>query len=78
MFMGYSDNHKAYRLIDVDTNRLIFDRDVVFDEEVGIFELSSLVFSLGDQPLKAKDLGVRLPLAPTEGSDFDDYELEDV
>jgi len=34
MVTSYSDNHKAYRLVDIDTNKVIFSRDVV-DEEVG-------------------------------------------
>ena len=40
MFTGYSHTHKAYRLIDVNTDRLIFSRDVVFDKELGPFPLS--------------------------------------
>lgn len=55
MFTGYSDNHKAYRLIDVDTDRLIFSRDVVFDEDQGPFQLSSSEQNSKDQPLKASD-----------------------
>lgn len=49
-------------LIDVETDRLIFCRDVVFDEERGPFQLSSPILCPKDQPLKAKDLVVRLPL----------------
>lgn len=41
MLTGYSDNHKAYQLIDVNTNCLTYSRDVVFDEKGGPFLLSS-------------------------------------
>lgn len=75
MFAGYSGNHKTYRLIDVDTDRFIFSRDVVFDEG-GPFQLFSPVFSSEDQPLKAKDLGVQLPLAPLEGRDSADSDTK--
>jgi hypothetical protein len=37
MLIGYSDTHKAYRLVDVDTDKMSFSRDVVVDEEVGPF-----------------------------------------
>ena len=33
MLAGYSSLHKAYHLIDVATSRLIYSRDVVFDEQ---------------------------------------------
>lgn len=68
MFTAYSDNHKAYRLIDVDTNRLILSRDV-FDEERGPFQASSPYLSTKDQPPKATSMGVCLPLAPPNGKD---------
>ena len=41
MLTGYSHTHKAYRLIDVNTDRLIFSRDVGFDEELGPFQRSA-------------------------------------
>lgn len=43
MFIGYNVNHKAYRLVDIDTNNLIFSRDVVFDEERGLFQPPLLI-----------------------------------
>lgn len=58
---GYSDNHKTYRLIDVDTDRLIFCRDVVFDETRGPF-LSSPEQCSEDQPHS-------VPLASSNGRD---------
>ena len=42
-------------------------RDVVFDEQRGPFMLVSLVPDPTDQPMKAHDLGVRLPLGPLDG-----------
>lgn len=76
MFTDYSDNHNAYRLINVDTDRFIFNRDVVVDEESGPFYLFSPTLSPKDQPLKAKDLGVRLPLAPLDGRESNDSDSE--
>lgn len=58
MLTRYNDNHKAYRLIDVDTNCLTFSRDFVIDEEVGPIQLSSDIKITEDQPLKAKDSSV--------------------
>jgi hypothetical protein len=40
MITGYNDNHKSYRLVDIDTNKVRFSRDVVVDEEVGPFHTS--------------------------------------
>jgi hypothetical protein len=36
MIIEYNDNHKSYRLVDIDTSKASFSRDVV-DEEVGPF-----------------------------------------
>lgn len=71
MLIGYSDNHKAYWLIDVAIDCLTFSRDVVFDEEGGPFLLPSPIRSLDDQPLKINDLGTKLLVAPLEGRDSD-------
>ena len=56
---GYSDHHKAYRLIDIATGRLSFSRDVVFDEDRGFFQRCS-----ADQPHS-----VLLPVGPPDGRD---------
>jgi hypothetical protein len=40
MLIGYSNNHKSYILVDVDTDKVRFSRDVVVDEEVGPFHTS--------------------------------------
>ena len=42
MLTGYNDTHKAYRLVDVDTDKVSFSRDVVVDEEVGPFSQKAL------------------------------------
>lgn len=78
MLIGYSDNHKVYQSIDLDTDHLASSRDVVFDEEGGPFLLSSCIQRPGDQPLRTKDLIVRqrLPLAPRDGRDSDDSKPE--
>ena len=57
MFTGYSHTHKAYRLIDVNTDRLIFSRDVVFDEELGPFPLSDSPLHSEIQSSAISDLG---------------------
>lgn len=67
MLTGYNDTHKAYRLVDIETDRIIFSRDVVFDEERGPFQLSPPIVDSKDQPLNPSDLGVRLPLGPPDG-----------
>jgi hypothetical protein len=40
MITGYNDNHKSYRLVDIDTNKVIFSRYVVVYEELGPFHTS--------------------------------------
>ena len=64
MMTGYSDHHKAYRLIDIATGRLSFSRDVVFDEDRGFFQSSSSEQRSEDQPDS-----VLLPVGPPDGRD---------
>eukprot|EP00253_Pinus_taeda_P006391 PITA_06391 len=64
MMTGYSDHHKAYRLIDIATGRLSFSRDVVFDEDRGFFQSSSSEQYPTDQPHS-----VLLPVGPLDGRD---------
>lgn len=76
MFTGYSDNYKAYRLIDVETDHLIFSCDVVVDETTGPFMPSTT------PSLATPDVGVRLPLGSHDGraskhSDSEDEESTD-
>eukprot|EP00253_Pinus_taeda_P013227 PITA_13227 len=61
---GYSDHHKAYRLIDIATGRLSFSRDVVFDEDKGFFQSSS-----SEQCSEDQAHGVLLPVSPPDGRD---------
>ena len=78
MLTGYSDTHKAYRLVDVDTDKVSFSRDVVVDEEVGPFHTPP-AFRVTEQPKVIEDSGVKLLIAPPEGGkDFehDDEESE--
>ena len=51
LLAGYSNLHKAYRLIDVETSRLLYSRDVVFDEQRGPFMPVSPVPDPADQPM---------------------------
>jgi hypothetical protein len=37
MFVGYSEQSKAYRLLDVSTNKIVINRDVVVDEKIPFF-----------------------------------------
>lgn len=64
MFTGYNDNHKAYRLIDVEKDLLIVSRDVVIDETTGPFLPTT---NPTDKPMKVSDEGVRLPLGSPDG-----------
>lgn len=64
MMTGYSDQHKAYRLIDLDTDSLIFSRDVVFDEDRGFFQSPHSEQCSKDQPHS-----VLLPLGQPDGRD---------
>jgi len=41
MFTGYSDHHKAYRLIDIEAAKCIFSWDVVLDEHASLFSSAS-------------------------------------
>ena len=66
MLAGYSSLYKAYSLIDVETSCLIYNRNVVFDEQQGPLMHVSPVPDPTDQPMKARDLGVRLPLGPPD------------
>jgi hypothetical protein len=49
MLTGYNDTHKAYRLVDVDIDKVSFSRDVVVDEEVGPFHTPP-AFRVTEQP----------------------------
>jgi hypothetical protein len=49
MLTGYSDTHKAYILVDVDTDKVIFSRHVVVNEEVGPFHTPP-AFKVTEQP----------------------------
>eukprot|EP00253_Pinus_taeda_P002198 PITA_02198 len=72
MMTRYSDHHKAYRLIDIDTGHLSFSRDVVFDEDKGLFQSPPSKQCSENQPHS-----VLLPVGPLDGRDdaasiFDD------
>eukprot|EP00253_Pinus_taeda_P004464 PITA_04464 len=64
MMTGYSDHHKAYRLIDIATGRLSFSRDVASDEDRGFFQSSPSELCSDDQPHS-----VLLPVGPPNGRD---------
>ena len=49
MLTGYNDTHKAYRLVDVDTDKVSFSKDVVVAEEVGPFHTPP-VLRVTEQP----------------------------
>ena len=48
MLTRYSDTHKTYELVHVDTNKISFSRDVVVDEDAGLLlTIYLLILSLG-------------------------------
>jgi hypothetical protein len=49
MLTGYNDTHKAYRLVDVDTDKVRFSIDFVVDEEVGPLHTPP-AFKVTEQP----------------------------
>eukprot|EP01018_Ginkgo_biloba_P038757 Gb_28556 [translate_table: standard] len=59
----YSDSDKAYRLVDIQTNKVSFSRDVVVDEETGPFQ-STEVSTSDSAPSMATGSGVK----PSEAS----------
>ena len=65
MITWYNDTHKAYKLVDPNTDKVSFNRDVVVDEEVGPFHTPQLCITM--QPGMAEDSGVKLQIAPTKG-----------
>jgi hypothetical protein len=73
ILIGYTNTHKAYKLVDVDTDKVSFRRDVV-DEEVGPFHTPP-AFRVTEQPNVIEDSSVKLPIAPPEGGK--DYEHDD-
>ena len=55
----------------MDINCLTLNKDVVIDEDGGLFHLSSPINGLEYQLLKASNLGVQLPFASLEGGNSD-------
>lgn len=76
MFTNYNENHKAYKLIDVETDHLIFSRDVVVDETTGPF-IPSTTPSLATPSVKTFDVGVCLPLGSHDGRALEHFNSED-
>jgi hypothetical protein len=79
MLTGYNDTHKAYRLVDVDTDKVSFSRDVVVDEEVEPFHTPP-AFRVTEQREVIEDSGVKLLIAPPKGgkdSEHDDESEQD-
>ena len=66
MIKRYNNTHKAYRLVDTNTNKVSFSRDVVVDEEVDPFH-TPLEFRITEQLGMAEDSGVKLQVALPEG-----------
>ena len=67
MIVGYNSLLKAYRLSDIETSHLLYGHDVFFDEQQGPFIPVSLEPDPTDQPMKAHDSEVRLPLGLPDG-----------
>jgi hypothetical protein len=75
MITGYKNTHKTYRLVDTDTDKVSFNKDVV-DEDVGPCQTSP-EFQITEKPKVAKDSGVKLQVAPTKGGGGGDSEHEE-
>jgi hypothetical protein len=58
MITRYNNNHKAYRLVDIDTNKMSFNRYVV-DEEVRPFHVT-LEFKIIKQLMVDNDSSVKI------------------
>jgi hypothetical protein len=56
-------------VVDIDTNKLRFSRDVVVDEEIEPFHTSP-EFKISKKLVVAKDSGVKLQVAPSEGEEY--------
>jgi hypothetical protein len=76
MLIGYNDTHKAYRLVDVDTDKVRFSRDVVDDEEVGPFHTPP-TFRVTEQLEVIEDSGVKFLIAPPEGGKYSKHDDEE-
>jgi hypothetical protein len=66
VIIGYNENHKSYRLVDIDTNKVSFSRDVVVDEEFGPLHTSPEL-KIIKHPMVDKDSNVKLQAYPLEG-----------
>jgi hypothetical protein len=73
MITRYNDNHKAYKLVGIDTNKVSFSREIVVDEEVGPFH-TILVFKITEHPMVDKDSCVKLQASPPEGGEDSKHE----
>lgn len=67
------DTHKAYMLIDTNTNKVSFTRYVVVHEKVGPFH-TPLEFNITEQLGMARDSGVKLQVTPTKGGEDSQHE----
>ena len=62
VFLGYSDVTKGYRRLDVKTNKLVFSKEVIFDEkttwnlEDKKIENTAIVFSNQEDDQKDEDV----------------------
>lgn len=66
IIIGYNNNHKACRLVDIDIDTTSFSRDVVVNEEVGPFHASP-AFQITEQLVVATVTSVKPLEAPLKG-----------
>ena len=75
VFLGYSDVTKAYRHLDVKTNKLVVSRDVIFDEkttwnwEDKKIENTAIISSIQEEDEKDEDV--------SQGGEIPDSDNED-
>ena len=69
MSTRYNDSKKSKWLLDVDTNKVSFIRDVTSDEDARPLQTSSIIKITKEKPIVSNVLGVKLQVAPPEAGE---------
>lgn len=65
--MGYRNTHKAYRLVDVDTNKVNFGRDFMVDKDARPLHITKRMRISKDESIMAQGSSVNIHKTPLEG-----------